>query len=273
MSGKVGFIGAGQMASALIAGFVTAGVVPAAALMVSDRSQAQLDAVSQKTAGVQTTTSNKVVVQTCDMIWIAVKPQVVPLVMQELGPLLTTQHTLVSICAGVTTASLEAFCPVKVRVVRVMPNTPCLVGAVAAGFSLGAHCVPSDAQQVSRLLGAVGVVHQVPEKDLDAVTGLSGSGPAYVFAFIEALADGGVYSGLPRGVALSLAAQTVFGASKLLLETGKHPGQLKDAVCSPGGTTITGMAALERNAFRGSVIEAVFMATQRSKQLGKPAKL
>jgi len=174
---------------------------------------------------------------------------------------------IVSIAAGVTLEALENAMPGK-RIVRVMPNTPCLVGEAASGFSLGTLATNEDRKLVKKLLDAVGVSVEVPENLLNAVTGLSGSGPAYVFQFIEALSDGGVRAGLPRQVATMLAAQTVKGAAEMVLNTGKHPGELKDGVTSPGGTTIAGVEALEKGGFRASTISAVTAATKRSMQLG-----
>eukprot|EP00956_Cyclotella_meneghiniana_P045425 scaffold368165_cov83-Cyclotella_meneghiniana.AAC.6 len=174
---------------------------------------------------------------------------------------------IISIAAGITLETLEKALPGR-RVVRVMPNTPCLVGEAACGFALGTLATDEDRTLVKTLLDAVGLSMEVSETLLNAVTGLSGSGPAYVFQFIEALSDGGVRAGLPRNVATMLAAQTVKGAAEMVLSTGKHPGQLKDAVTSPGGTTIAGVEALEKGGFRATTISAVTAATKRSMQLG-----
>lgn len=176
--------------------------------------------------------------------------------------------TFISIAAGVTIAQIQGWLGASRRVVRVMPNTPCLVGASAAGFACGATATAGDRVVTKSVFESVGVCHEVKEVLLNAVTGLSGSGPAYVYLMIEALADGGVRAGLPRAVALELAAQTVKGAASMVLETGKHPGELKDAVCSPGGTTIAGVAALEANGLRNAAISAVVASTKRSMQLG-----
>ena len=181
---------------------------------------------------------------------------------------LTPEQTLVSIAAGVTTQQLESYFETDVPCVRVMPNTPALIGQAAAAIALGAHADAEHAKLAHRIFDVMGLAIDVPEKLLDAVTGLSGSGPAYVYVFIEALSDAGVKMGLPRDVATQLAAQTVAGAAQMVLQTGKHPGVLKDMVTSPGGTTIAGLHALEDGAFRGVVIDAVEAATERSRELG-----
>jgi pyrroline-5-carboxylate reductase len=181
----------------------------------------------------------------------------------------TTNHLLISIAAGVTLAKLESALPPGARVIRVMPNTPALVGRAASAFALGKCATPADGELARRLLSAVGIAFQVKEPLLDAVTGLSGSGPAYVFQFIEALSDGGVAAGLPRDLATKLAAQTVLGAAKMVLETGQHPGALKDQVTSPGGTTIEGLHELEKGRMRAIVMSAVRAATEKSKKLGQ----
>jgi pyrroline-5-carboxylate reductase len=177
--------------------------------------------------------------------------------------------TIISIAAGTTIAFVAGRLPAKARIIRVMPNTPALVLAGAAGIAKGEYATAQDLQIAEAIFSAMGKAVVVEEKHLDAVTGLSGSGPAYVFLFIEALADGGVKMGLPRDVATLLAAQTVLGAAKMLLEGGRHPAELKDLVASPGGTTIAGLHALERGGLRGIVMEAVEAATSRSKELGK----
>ena len=202
-----------------------------------------------------------------DAIVLAVKPQVVNEALQPLVRVLEARHVLISIAAGVTTTQLEALLQNDVPVVRVMPNTPALVGEGASAICLGAHANETHRAVAHKIFGAVGTAVDVPEHLLDAVTGLSGSGPAYVYVFIEALSDAGVKMGLPRDVATKLAAQTVKGAAQMVLETGQHPGVLKDMVTSPGGTTIAGLAALENGALRGTVIKTVEAATQRSREL------
>lgn len=176
---------------------------------------------------------------------------------------------VISVAAGITLAALEAASPANFRVIRTMPNTPALVGKGAAGFCLGGGATAEDADAARLLLGSVGIAVEVPERLMDAVTGLSGSGPAYVYLIIEALSDGGVKAGLPRVDAARLAAQTVLGAATMVLETGEHPGVLKDMVTSPGGTTITGVAELERRGLRSALIDAVNVAADRATELGK----
>jgi pyrroline-5-carboxylate reductase len=186
----------------------------------------------------------------------------------EIRPAVGTQHLVVSIAAGITLRQLAEGLGSEQRLVRVMPNTPCLLGASASGFSPGEAATAEDAALVQRLLDAVGRAFRLPEHLLDAVTGLSGSGPAFVYVMIEALSDGGVRVGLPRDVATALAAQTVLGAARMVLETGTHPGALKDMVASPGGTTIAGLHALERGGVRGALMDAVEAATLRATELG-----
>lgn len=211
------------------------------------------------------------------VVFLCVKPNVLPQLLQEVYQVCkedTQRALLVSIAAGVTCAQIESQLPAGVRVVRVMPNTPCLVGQSASGYTAGKHATPEDLQLVHKIFSSVGKAVHVPnEKDLDAVTGLSGSGPAYIFLLIEALADGGVRAGLTRQVALDLAVQTVKGAAMMVEETKTHPGVLKDQVCSPGGTTIAGVEALERNGFRSAAIEAVTAATSRARELQALSKL
>jgi pyrroline-5-carboxylate reductase len=218
---------------------------------------------------VKAVATNAEVVQACDTLVLAVKPQVMAAVLAEVKPHIAARHVVVSIAAGVTLKTLADGLGDKTRLVRVMPNTPCLVGASAAGFAPGSTATPEDVVLVGRLFGAVGKAFAVPEPLLDAVTGLSGSGPAFVYVMIEALADGGVRVGLPRDVAQALAAQTVLGAAKMVLETGQHPAALKDAVASPGGTTIAGLHALERAGLRAALMDAVEAATRRSLELGR----
>ncbi|EWM30577.1 pyrroline-5-carboxylate reductase [Nannochloropsis gaditana] len=267
----VGFIGGGMMASALIRGLVKAGVVPNFAISVSDPYKPMRDKLAAE-VGVIAYDDNIQVIEHAQVIVLAVKPDIIPQVLRELSQRVTRHHLIISIAAGATLQLMEHQLPDQTRVVRVMPNTPCLVGECAAAFALGGSCLPEDAVLVKRIFSAVGAAFEVKEKDLNAVTGLSGSGPAYVFMMIEAMADGGVRAGLPRNVAMQLAAQTVKGAATMVQLTGEHPGVLKDQVASPGGTTITGIEALEKGGLRSTVIGAVVAAAERSKQLAESSK-
>jgi pyrroline-5-carboxylate reductase len=265
---KVGFLGAGKMASALASGLARAGIASSEAMIASDVS-AEARAAFTQAVGAKTSGFNPDVVNFASVLVLAVKPDQVNDLLLEISPHLKDRHLLVSIAAGVTIAKMEANLRDGVRVIRVMPNTPALVGASASAFALGKTATPDDGQIVSTLFSAVGVAFQVKESLLDAVTGLSGSGPAYVYMIIEALSDGGVAAGLPRDVATKLAAQTVLGGAKMVLETGLHPGALKDMVTSPGGTTIEGIHELEKGALRAALINAVRAATEKSKKLGQ----
>ena len=264
----IGFLGAGKMATALARGFVKAGLVTPKQLIASDPSEAARQAFARET-GAKTTTANAEVVQFAGVLILAVKPDQVAGALAEIREGFTDKHVLISIAAGVPLAKLEAGLGAGARVVRVMPNTPALVGASASGFSPGKSALPADADLALKLLSAVGIAFQVKESLLDAVTGLSGSGPAYVYLFIEGLSDGGVAAGLPRDMATKLAAQTVLGSAKMVLETGQHPGALKDMVTSPGGTTIEGLHELEKGKLRGAVISAVRAAADKSRRLGQ----
>ncbi|HEY2785443.1 MAG TPA: pyrroline-5-carboxylate reductase [Fimbriiglobus sp.] len=263
----IGFLGAGQMATALAKGWAKAGLLDPTRSRASDPSMAARSAF--ELTGIPTSAVNVDVAKAADVIVLAVKPQMMAGVLAEVKPVVSAHQLVISIAAGWTLKALAAGLASGTRIVRVMPNTPCLVGASAAAYSAGANATADDQESVHRLLAAVGTATELPEHLLDAVTGLSGSGPGYVFVLIEALADGGVKAGLPRNVAQALAAQTVFGAAKMVLETGQHPAALKDAVASPAGTTIAGLAALERGGFRAALIEAVVTATERAAELGK----
>lgn len=265
---KLGFLGAGKMATALARGFIHAGLATADGILASDPYEAARHAIG-KDAGIKTTTANPEAVKFANVIVLAVKPDQVNDVLAEARAQFTDKHLLISIAAGVTLARMEAALPPGARVVRVMPNTPALVGASASAFACGKSATLEDAQLAQKLFSSVGVAFQVKESLLDAVTGLSGSGPAYAFLMIEALSDGGVAAGLPRDIATRLAAQTLLGSAKLLLETGQHPGVLKDMVTSPGGTTIEGLHELERAGVRGALINAVRAATDKSRKLGQ----
>ena len=265
---RIGFLGAGKMATALAGGWLRAGLTTPERVCGSDPVAAARDAFATH-SGALALADNLQVVAASDVLILAVKPQQMGDVLREIRGAVGPQHLVISIAAGVTLRQIAEVLGEGRRLVRVMPNTPCLVGASASAFAPSAAATPEDVRLVETLLGAVGRGFQVAEKLLDAVTGLSGSGPAFVFVMIEALSDGGVRMGLPRDLATQLAAQTLFGAAKMLLETGLHPGALKDMVTSPGGTTIAGLHALERGGLRAALIDAVEAATRRSTELGK----
>lgn len=270
MEGRIGFIGAGMMAEALIAGVLKAGIASPDRLIASDVSEARRLEM-QRQYEIRTTGENGDVVAFADLIVLAVKPQHAAAVLDEIGPGLDGRKSIVSIMAGVSTATIEARLAPGVPVVRVMPNLPCIVGEGAAAVAPGRYATREHTDAAARILGATGRAVQVDEAQMDAVTGLSGSGPAYVFTVIESLADGGVAEGLPRQVALELAAQTVLGAAKLVLESGEHPAILRDRVTSPAGTTAEGLEALEAGGLRSALRQAVRQASRRSKALGEGA--
>ncbi len=263
----IGFLGAGQMATALAKGWASAGLLDLSKCSASDPFPGARDTFTAET-GIRTVESNRAVVGASAIVVLAVKPQMMPALLKEIRPAITPDHLVISIAAGITLAQLAEVLKESSRIVRVMPNTPALVGMSATAFAGNSNATPADIELVTRLFGAIGVAFPVAEKLLDAVTGLSGSGPAYVYVMIEALADGGVLAGLPREIALKLAAQTVLGSAQMVLTTGRHPGALKDAVASPGGTTIVGLHALEQAGFRGAVMDAVLAASQRAAELG-----
>jgi pyrroline-5-carboxylate reductase len=264
----IGFLGAGKMATALAKGFVRAGLTVADQIIASDVMPAARADFARE-AGAKTTSSNLEVIKTARVVLLAVKPHQVAPVLAEIRPDFTEGHLLISIAAGLPLAKLESGLDVGARVIRVMPNTPALVGSSATAFALGKAARTEDGELAQKLFSSVGLAFQVNEALIDAVTGLSGSGPAYAYLMIEALSDGGVAAGLPRDVATKLAAQTLLGAAKMVLETGLHPGQLKDMVTSPGGTTIDAIHELEKGGVRGALMNAVRIAAEKSKRLGQ----
>jgi pyrroline-5-carboxylate reductase len=265
---SIGFLGAGRMATALARGFIRAGLVTAKEIVASDAVEAAAEAFA-KEVGAKTTGFNPDVLAGANVVILAVKPDQVSGVLSEIGDKFTEDHLLISIAAGVPLAKIEDSLGEGARLVRVMPNTPALIGQSATAFALNKGAQPEDAELALKLFSSVGLAFQVKEPLLDAVTGLSGSGPAYVYCFIEALSDGGVAAGLPRDVATRLAAQTVLGSARMVLETGQHPGALKDMVTSPGGTTIEGLHELEKGKFRATVMSAVRAAADKSRKLGQ----
>ena len=263
----LGFLGAGNMAGALIKGLLHAGVVSPDRIYASD---VKTDRLKQLAAahGIHVTSDNHELVRKCDVLVLATKPQVIDKALSAVSGDIKEGTLVVSVAAGVPIAALEARLPPNARVVRSMPNTPAIALAGATAIAAGTHATEADLAVARALFEAVGRVVTLEEAQLDAVTGLSGSGPAYIMLIIEALADGGVKVGLHRDTALLLAAQTVYGSAKLQLETGEHPGRLKDMVTSPGGTAIAGLHTLESGALRKTLIDAVESATKRSAELG-----
>ncbi len=263
---RIGFIGGGNMAEALIKGLLAGGVE--ATVIIVAEPVAERRSFLGKHYGVCCTDDNTSLVAGSDVIILATKPQVAGKVLQGIEAVATADKLFISIMAGVKSSTIEASLSGEARVVRVMPNTPALVLEASSAIAPGAFATAEDTVLARSILELVGKAWIVEDKLMDAVTGLSGSGPAYVLTFIEALSDAGVKNGLPRDVATGLAAQTVFGTAKLLLETNEHPAVLRDKVTSPGGTTIVGLHALEQAGFRGTLINAVDAATARSRELG-----
>ena len=264
---RTAIVGVGRMGSALVRGLISAGFAPAG-IQAFDADPGRLQ--SARELGVTACASATEAIHDAAIVIIAVKPQDVPAVLSEIGPSLTGGQTILSIAAGLKTSALRAALPSNcpAGVVRAMPNTPCVVGEGMSVIAGDSPASPEGIAAAKQVLASAGRVAELPEKLLDAATGLSGSGPAYAFAFVQALADGGVAAGLPRPIAVELAAQTLLGASRMVLVGEGHPEQLKDSVMSPGGTTAAGIAALESRAFRAAVIEAVLAAWRRAREMG-----
>ncbi|MDA7882158.1 pyrroline-5-carboxylate reductase [Akkermansiaceae bacterium] len=266
----IGLIGCGKMGSALTLGAIRAGVISEAQIRIYDPVAAAVESF-QKEADLAASASLEELISSCDTFLLCVKPYDVSSVLEKIasgsqGP---DKPLVLSIAAGITLSTMESAVAGKARIVRIMPNTPAMIGKGAAAYSLGSSATPDDGTFTDKLLSSVGTACEVKESLLDAVTGTSGSGPAYVYTFIEALADGALFEGIPRAQAFQLAAQTVLGAAAMVAETGLHPAELRDRVTSPGGTTIAGLKALEDGAFRATVMDAVHTATERAKELGQ----
>jgi pyrroline-5-carboxylate reductase len=247
-------------------------MVEPTSIEASDPIEAARSAFAAEVSGAKVQSDSGQVASRGDVVVLAVKPQKMSEALGEIHDTIRGSALVVSIAAGVTLDRLAAGLPAGQRIVRVMPNTPCLIGKGASGFSLGHHATKEDAELVASLLSAVGAAFEVPEKLLDAVTGLSGSGPAFVYSMIEALASGGTTSGLPPQLAAELAARTVAGAAEMVLQTGDTPAVLRERVMSPGGTTVAGLAVLDERGFGATVADAVTAATRRSAELGRSNK-
>lgn len=267
MEQTIGFIGAGQMAQALANAFIRSGQVRPDKLWAADPSPAAREAFAAIESGLRVVAENQEVVQAARVLIVAVKPQTVRHVLPSLRSLMTGDHLVMSICAGVTLQQLAKMLPDGMPLIRVMPNRACLVGQSATAYCSAATAGPEHREIAARLLGSAGIALEVDEPLMDAVTGLAGSGPAFVYVMMESLSDGGVMMGLPRHIADALAVQTVLGAATMASETGRQPALLKQEVTSPGGTTMAGLEALERGAVRSALMAAVRRATERCAEL------
>lgn len=266
MSIKIGFIGAGKMATAMMEGLLSKGLFKKDEIIACSKGKHTRKRISED-LGVIATTDPKDVLSSADLVILAVKPDQIGEILSTNPDANSTKKLLVSIIAGIKLCTLEKYVPDS-RIIRVMPNVCCMVHESASSYTLGKNATKEDGESVKEILESFGIAFEVQEEKIDAVTGLSGSSPAYMFMVVDALADGGVLMGLPRELALKLAAQTMLGSAKTILETGKHPDELKDSVCSPGGTTIEGVRVLENHGMRAAFIAAVKASAEKSAEMG-----
>lgn len=260
---KIGFVGGGKMAQALAKGFINAGLSKGEMITASCLPSDKGSINAFKEIGSKTVFTNNAVAEQSDVLILSVKPQVIPRVLPDIQD---PSKLILSIAMGISISSLEKGLPNGTPVIRVMPNTPALVGCGATVFSRGTHADEEAAEVTEKLFSSIGICQEVDENLIDPVTALAGSGPAYVYMMIESMADGAVKMGMPRQLAIKLAAQTIIGGGMMVRETGIHPGQLKDDVASPGGSTIAAIHHLEKNGLRNSLIGAIEVATQRCKE-------
>lgn len=263
---KLGFIGCGNMANAMLGGIIKNNIIASSDIISSDLNDVSLE-VAKDTLGIKVTKDNKEVVDQSDIIVLSVKPQFYSSVINEIKDLIKENQIFISIAPGQTLEGLRTAFGRELKIVRTMPNTPALVGEGITAMCYNNNVTEKEADLVASILAGFGKVEVITENLMDAVVGVSGSSPAYVFMFIEALADGAVAAGMPRNKAYTFAAQAVLGSAKMVLDTGKHPGELKDMVCSPGGTTIEAVRMLEKEGFRSSVMEAVKACIDKAKSL------
>ncbi|XP_063777204.1 pyrroline-5-carboxylate reductase 3 isoform X1 [Pseudophryne corroboree] len=264
---RIGCIGAGKMARGVLGGIIAAGKVPVKHITVSAPSDTNLGYFQDQ--GCNTTHSNVSVLYKCDIIFLATKPHLIPTVMAEISSAVTSNHVIISMAAGVSLQRLEKLSPPGTKILRMSPNLPCLIQEGAVVFSRGSCAEQQEADMLKGLLSECGMCEETPESYIDIHTGLSGSGVAYVYMFAEALADGAVKMGMPSDLSRRIAAQTLLGAAKMILETGDHPAKLRSDVCTPGGTTIHGLHELEKGGLRATVMNAVEAATQRARELDR----
>lgn len=268
MNKKIGFIGSGNMGGAMIGGIINANIVSKESIYVSDINEASL-ATMKASYGVNVTTSNSDLAKECDIIVLSVKPFLYPIVIKEIKDVVKKDVIIVVIAAGQSSDAVQELFGKEVKIVKTMPNTPALVGEGMAAISPAKNVTKEEAAEIVEIFNSFGKSEIVPEKLMDAVTAVSGSSPAYIYMMIEAMADAAVVEGMPRPQAYAFAAQAVYGSAKMVLETGKHPGELKDMVCSPGGTTIAAVAKLEETGFRSSIMQAMKACADKSKEMSK----
>lgn len=268
MNKKIGFIGSGNMAKAMIGGIVKSGLVDSKNLISSDLNESVLEAIRNE-FNINTTTKSEDVVKNSDIIIVAVKPNIYDMVLESVKEFIDNEKIIVTIAAGKTIKSIENVIGEDKKIIRTMPNTPALVNEGMSAICKNKNIVDEELEMVKTIFSAFGKAEIVNEYLIDSVIGVSGSSPAYVFMFIEAMADAAVLYGMPRNQAYKFAAQAVMGSAKMVLETGKHPGELKDMVCSPGGTTIEAVKTLEAEGFRHAVISAMCDCMEKSKEMSK----
>lgn len=263
---KIGFIGLGNMARAMIGGMLAKKIVTKKDIIGSAKTEETLKAIKEE-YDIETVLDNRAVAHNADILILAVKPQFFGEVIPEIKEEVDEKTLVISIAAGKTIADIEALFEKELKIVRCMPNTPALVGEGCSGICRNERVTDEEMARCRELMESFGLAEEVPERLINAVAGISGCSPAYVFLFLEALADGAVAAGMPRKQAYTFAAQAVMGSAKLMLETGKHPGELKDMVCSPSGTTIEGVRILEKRGFRGAVMDAVKASVEKAEKM------
>ena len=268
MNKTIGFIGCGNMAKAIMGGILQSGLVDERSVRASARTEDTIERVEAQ-FGVKTTKDNQSVAAFSDIVFLAVKPDQYLELIEEIRDVLKKDAIIITIAAGITIEWMEEQISPAAKIVRTMPNTPSLVGEGMTAYCVNGNVADKDLEAVQAILESFGKAEKVDESMMDAIPAVSGSSPAYVFMFIEALADGAVLQGIPRSLAYQLASQAVLGAAKMVLETGTHPGELKDAVCSPGGATIEAVAELEKHGFKGAVLSAMEACGRKSKSLGE----
>lgn len=265
---KIGFIGTGNMGRAMVKGLAKSGLYQQQDLYIYDRNLTVAKELARD-LGIQSTETPQALVKACDRIIFAVKPNVLPTVLRALVPEVTADKVVISVAAGISLEKLASILGADHKIVRVMPNTPALVGMGMSAVTQNDQVTQAELAEVLAIFASFGKAEAVSESLIDAVVGVSGSAPAYVYLFIEALADGAVMEGIPRAQAYEFAAQTVMGSAQMVLETGQHPGELKDMVCSPGGTTIAAVKTLEEAGLRAAVIQAVQVAAEKNREMAE----